>query len=519
MKRLSRGLQTGIAAMVVLALAACGGGDGEGATDEPTDDGDVVTAPELRIGTPTEPNSFDPAMAQEGHYLPYYQAVYDTLIKREPDGSLSPMLATAWEYDEGNTRLTLTLRDDVVFSDGAAFDSSAVKANIDHFIATNGPQVSQAIDIAEVETPDPLTAVIVLERPDPSLELSLANALGLMGSPDALGTEAIARDPVGSGPYLLDTAATVVGSEHVYLRNPDYWGDPLPYDRITIALLADETARLNALVSGQLNGAVFSRPSNAAEIEAAGLQVLTATSDWLGFIYFDRTGELSEPFGDLRVREALTIAVDTEAILDTIYAGYGEITDQLFGTATLAYREDLDDSGYAYDPDRARQLLADAGYGDGFEVDMPISPVFDPAVYTAIEQQWSEVGVTLNRVEYGPGEMIPAMLQGNHYIALMSLYQPNDWTAISQMVSPAATWNPLGTEDPTVTGLIEDIRLATDDAERESLLEELNEFLVEQQWFGGFFRPEQIYGVDQQTRVELQAQQAVPSIYNYSPVG
>ena len=508
-RREFHGLFMALAGAVTLGVSACG-------TDDSDSDG--ASAEELHLGGFVEPNSFDPATAQEGNYIPFYQAVYDSLIKREADGSLSPMLATKWEYNADNTRLTLTLKEGVTFTDGAAFDSSVVKKNIDHFKEANGPQANTAVDITGVETPDALTAVIVLSQPSPSLTLSLTNALGFMASPNAVGTENIARNPVGSGPYTLDSASTVVGSSYTFVTNASYWGTKLPYQKVVMEIMTDETARLNALKSGQINAAVFQRAASGQEIEAAGLTLYGQTADWAGLMLFDRTGSMEKSFQDKRVRQALNCAIDKEVILEQVYLGRGELTDQIFGTSTLAYKEALDTSVYAYDPARAKQLLADAGYASGLTLEIPVSPAFDPTIYTTLIQQWSEVGITVNKHEYGPGETIPALTSGKHYMAFMSLFTPDDWTTINQTVTPAATWNPLHTEDATVADLVNKIRFAKDDTEREGYAEQLNQYVVDEAWFAPFFRMMQVYGGDKNTKVTLQVEQAVPSLYNYAPV-
>jgi peptide/nickel transport system substrate-binding protein len=125
------------ATVAALALSACSAAD-----PEPAGSGGTETAPLLTIGALQEPTSWDPAQANEGHLAPIYQSVYDTLIKREPDGELSPMLATEWTTGEDGLSLTLELRTDVTFTDGTPFDADAVKANIEHFQGANGPMSS-----------------------------------------------------------------------------------------------------------------------------------------------------------------------------------------------------------------------------------------------------------------------------------------------------------------------------------------------------------------------------------------
>lgn len=510
MKKTTRLLTAALAGAVALGLAACTSGGG---SPEP---GEGQTAPLLTLGQFVEPTSFDPASAQEGNAFPMYQAVYDALIKRAPDGSLEPFLATDWEYNEDQTELTLTLRDDVTFTDGTAFDADAAVANIEHFREAGGPQANQASSIASVEAADATTLVISLTEPDPSLELSLANALGLMASPDAIGTEEIASAPVGSGPYVLESA--IVGSEYTFVRNDEYWGDQLPYDSVKFSIIADETARVNALRSGQINAAIFNAPTTAAELESAGFEVQHAPLNWSGFVYFDREGALNPALADSRVREAITVAIDKEGLLESTGAGLGELQDQIFPNTALSYLDDNAGSDrFAYDPDRARELLAEAGYADGFTLAMPISGVFPPALYATIEQNLADVGITMTRVEYGPGQTIPALLGGKHEIAYFTLAMFNDWTTIRQYIAPDAPWNPFGTSDPEVNDLIERFQFATSDEERTEAGQELNSWLIDNNWYGVFSTVESTYANDDTVVVELQTQQAAPSIYNYAP--
>ena len=110
------------------------------------------------------------------------------------------MLATKWQYNKDRTKLTLDLRDDVTFSDGAKFDAAAAKANLDNFKKANGPQMAQLAAVEDVKVVDADTIELDLSAPDPALEFSLSQAAGLMGSPKALGTEGIKTEPVGCGP-------------------------------------------------------------------------------------------------------------------------------------------------------------------------------------------------------------------------------------------------------------------------------------------------------------------------------
>ncbi|TAP40064.1 ABC transporter substrate-binding protein [Arthrobacter sp. S39] len=510
----SRVLSTVVTAVVAsLAFTACSGSTPQEST---TTQAGPETAPLLRIGSLQEPTSYDPAQANEGHQAPIYQAVYDTLIKREPDGTLSPMLATSWEPSDGNKAYTLKLRNDVKFTDGTAFDSAAVKANLEHFTKANGPLAGTARSVQTVETPDATTAVIRLSEPDPGLPYSLANAAGLMASPKVIGTDAIKTKPVGSGPYTLDSANTVAGSKITYVRNADYWGDKLPYDKVEFQILTDETARLNALKSGQVDAATLSRAATAVEAEGAGLLHKPFEVNWEGIFFFDRDGTKLPQLKDVRVREALTLAIDREALLQAVHLGKGTLTSQTFRPGTAGYDQALDGK-YTYDPDRARELLKEAG-AENLTFTFPITQVFDPSIYDSIIQNWQDIGVTVNRHQWGPGQAIPSMQRGEFPISYMALSQRDDWRHILFQLAPNAPWNPFKVTTPELSALFTKAQTGAE-AEQKDADKAVNEYMVDNYWFSPLYRLESHFYHNASVEVEPQTEQAVPSIYNYRPTG
>lgn len=507
--RTGRFAAASLAAALAISLAAC-------TPDAEPAPAPAETAPLLRLGAMLEPTSWDPAQANEGHLLPYYQAVYDTLLRRQPDGSLTPMLATEWELADDGLTLSLTLRDDVVFSDGSELDAEVVKANLDHFAATGGPMGSGLAAVDEVVVTGDDSIDLVLGEPDPALALALSGPAGMIASPETVGTEEIVTAPSGSGPYVLDTAATVSGSRYAFDRNADYWGDDLPFDRIEISVLSDETARVNALKSDQVDAVFLQTSASASDVAASGYANVPYDTDWEGLIFFDRTGAMVPELADVRVREALARAVDRDAILQAVQGGAGTLTGQIYGPESAGYDPEFDDA-HSYDPERARELLAEAGAED-LEITLPVSPALDPAIYAAIIQNWQDVGVTVNRFEWGPGQALPAMLRGEWPLVYMAVARQIDWGQVPYALAPDATWNPLGTEDDELTALIDALQTSVSEEDIAENSRAINEFLVENYWFSPFYRLQKHYYFnDLVVAVEAQAANAVPYIYNYRP--
>jgi len=496
----------GGAAVLALTLSGCGGGGGETSS---------TASSTLTLAPSPDVNSFAPADSRDAHLLQYYQPVYDSLIRISPEGEYEPMLATEWSYDDSGTVLHLELRDDVTFTDGVKFDGEAVKANLE---AVKGGTGTSAASFASIEsiTVNSATSVDVhLRAPDPGFIRQLALNGGMMASPAALGTEELKSVPVGSGPYIMDTSETTTSVQYTFKRNPDYWNpDDFPYDEIVLKPIADATARLNAVRSGQVDGA-FGDATNIPTAEGAGLTVTqSAGPGFQGLFIFDREGQIQPELADVRVRQAINYAIDPEAILQSAYSGEGTITRQVFNPESDAWVEDLNDA-YSYDPDKAQQLLAEAGVPDGFTLDIP-EPVF-PNVSPVLGQQLAAVGIDVNWVQVPVQTVQDEYLTGKYPVVWFQLQSSDPWQGVNFWGSTEAAYNPLHIADPEIEAQIEVARNAPDDDQRNQAYQELSQLYIDKAWFAPAYFPDAVYFSSADVEVTPQALQIVPSIYNYQP--
>jgi peptide/nickel transport system substrate-binding protein len=492
-----------------MALTSCSAGGGDAG------DGDSGTSGTLTLGSRVDLDSFDSAQAHVGHYMPFFQAAYDTLIRQEPDGTLTPMLATDWEYNEDRTALTLDLRTDVTFSDGAVFDAEAVKANIEHFQTANGRQASTLEDVESVEVVDDDTVTLNLSAPNPSLEYYLSQAAGFMGSPEALGTDEMATVPVGSGPYVIDEAASAIGVEYTFTRRDDYWNPDLQkFDTVVFKILDDDTARGNALATGQVDGADVLR-STLPQIEGAGLAYETRYIDWNGLMLLDREGAITPALGDVRVRQAINMALDRDALAEAGYGDTAQPTAQVFGEAATAFSPDFD-SFYEHDLEAAKALMAEAGYADGFTLAVPTLGQDMDVTWALIGDQLAEIGVTLSLDPVEFPDFLPGVAEGRWSVAEWSLFQGETWVAAKQLLVPQALYNPFRTTTPEMEALLDAVRQAP--AEEVEPAVALNEYVLENAWFAPTYRVPAFYGFDPTAiTVETQSGSVVPALYNYAP--
>jgi peptide/nickel transport system substrate-binding protein len=503
-----------VATAGAIALSSCSSGGTEESGGAGAAEG-TARGPVLNLGQIQDIRSWDPGQAGVGPQLVPYQLAYDTLLLREPDGTLNPMLATEWGYtDDTNTTFSLDLRTDVTFSDGAALDAEAVVANLEHFRSANGPQANQLAGVSAVTAVDEDTVEITLAQPNPALDYYLSQAAGLIASPEALGSDELTATPVGSGPYAMDTASSVAGNQYAFTARDDYWNADLQHwDAVTLKVLSDPAARVNAVTSGQVD-AVPLDARTVGQAEGAGVDIVTYDSDWMGLLLFDRGGQVNPELADVRVRQAINHAFDRETILAQLQGGYGEVTGQVFGPTSTAFVEDLDEA-YAYDPEKARELLADAGYADGFTLTVPLGEPMS-SVAPFFVQPLADIGITVETASVPVQNYQAELGSGKYPAGWWVLFQGPTWVAIQQLLSTEALYNPFDSTDPELEGLIDTVRAGGADAE--SAAQDVNQYLVDNAWFAPWFRVNGILAVrGDVVQVEPQVEQAVPSVYNYTP--
>jgi len=198
----------GVAALA-LTLAGCGGGKtSTGGSSAGTSGGGGT----LTLGLIVPATTFSAQDMNFANESPYGQAVYDSLLKADPEGKIGPSLAKEWTYDAAKTTLDMTLRDDVTFTDGQKFNADAAAKNLIRFRDGHSPNKSFLAAVKDAKAVDDTHLKITLKDSDPALLIHLTQNAGMMESPGAFNSPDIKTKPVGSGPYVLDTAGTVVGN-------------------------------------------------------------------------------------------------------------------------------------------------------------------------------------------------------------------------------------------------------------------------------------------------------------------
>jgi len=376
------------ALLLVLALTAVIAGCTP-AGQQTTPAGDRHT---LVVGATLEPASMD-AFHNSAASIPQVLLynVYETLVKVDSDGKLKPLLAQGWEVSPDRLTYTFHLNPAAKFASGAALDATAVKTGFEKLKADTKLTETlraQAAIVASVEAPEASTVVFTLTRPSLMWLYDMSSTLGMVVDPTFTGDLATAT--AGSGPYTLQKLNK--GTSVVLGKSPSYWGTPGRFDEVTFRYIADPNAQNAAMLSGEIDVVSnLQAPESLAQFsDTSRFSVIRGTTN--GEVVLGLNHQ-TKALQDLRVRQALTMAIDRTALRDTVWNGEGTLIGSM-AVPTDPWYTDLSGTN-PYDPARARELLADAGYAEGLTLRLRV-PTTAYATKSAkfVASQLRDVGVT-----------------------------------------------------------------------------------------------------------------------------
>lgn len=379
-----------VAAAGWLTLAACSAGSTSGETESGPSLDPAAGDAAITVALTGEPVNLD-FTTTAGAAIPQalMSNVYEGLVEIDQDGEVQPLLAESWDVSEDGRTYTFRLHDGVTFSNGEAFTAEDVKFSIDR-VRSDAWVSSLKSKMDVVETVDVVSGTeveIVLSRPSSSWLFDMGTLVGAMFDPS--GVDDLANEAIGTGPFVITEWAR--GEAITMEAREDYWGAAPNVQTATLRYFADAVATTNALRAGDVDVVYnMQAPELLSTFESDdAYQVLEGTSN--GEVLLAMNNKAA-PFDDIRVRQAVMHAIDKQAVVDTAWNGYGTVVGGPV-PPTDPYYEDLTDL-YPYDPDRARELLAEAGYPDGLEVTftVPTRP-YATAVSEIVVSQLAEVGM------------------------------------------------------------------------------------------------------------------------------
>lgn len=415
-----------ILAAVAIGLAACNPSPSPSPNPSGAQASPPASASTLTVGLSAEAESLDPALVYQSAGMSVMFALFDTILTIAPDGSLGPGLATSWTIVDPKT-IELKLRSGVTFQGGSeAFDAEAVRFSIyrimDRDPATGAPITDDTkklnsqwsrdfASVDKIDVVDPTTVRILLTAADATIPNALGRTFVVPPKYVAqVGNNGFAQKPVGTGPFAF--VERVKDDHTTVLKNASYWdsprGKPL-VDTVVFRPIPDAATRLNELVTGGVDLVQDPSPDQLDRITAAGGTVPTMGDARRYMIFFSTDGKgvlaenpnktpaqktALEALAKPAVRQALNLAVDRQAIIDTLLKERGSKMTGLFVEGDLGFDPSV--KPFDYDPATAKQMLADAGYPNGFEVDLDICTCDRTDLPEAVAGELAKVGVTVN---------------------------------------------------------------------------------------------------------------------------
>ena len=377
MKKLRTLFVSALVLMLTVALCGCGG--------DKAGTGEAIT-----VGIPQDiEDSLDPHTAMAAGTREVLFNIFEGLVKPDSNGQLNPAIASEYSIEDGGKTYIFTLRDGVTFHNGEPVTAEDVIASIMRCADTGDgtPLVAAFSNISSVDKKDDKTVVISLKNADTDFLCNLTTAVI-----PAAHIDDISSNPIGTGPYMYVSRSP---QENIVLKRYDgYWGEKAYIENVTFKIISNPDTIVMNLEGGAID--MFPRVTTAQAAQlSSNFDIEEGTMNLVQALYLNNA---AKPFDDMRVRQALCYAIDPQEIMDFAFDGRGtEIGSSMFPSFGKYYMPELADT-YNQDIEKAKELLADAGYPDGFEFTIKVPSNYTQHVDTAqiLKEEFKAIGVTAN---------------------------------------------------------------------------------------------------------------------------
>ena len=465
----------------------------------------TATAAQLTVGTQYEP-SIDPHFLYLSHNAAYARHVFGGLTDRDENARIIPAIATSWKNLDATT-WEFKLRKGVKFHDGSNVTAEDFVFSVNRIPKVpNNPSsyVMNVEMIADVTIKDPYTLIIKTKEPYPLLPNRLSDVAIVSKKLVENATTAdftTGKVAIGTGPYKF--VEYIPGDRYVLKRNENYWGKKPAFERVVFKVISNNAARVAALLGGDVDMVDVVQPADVPTLEKRGFWVFKRPSSRVIFLTIDSNRDQSpyvtdnegqplrtNPFKDVRVRQALSKAINRDAIVARIMEGLAETNSQLIPRGWYSYNPKIVEK---YEPERAKELLASAGYPNGFGLTIHAPSdryVNDQKIIQGIAQMLSTIGIKM-KVETMPPGMYFGRLN-KHEFSLALLGWENSMTGSSMMCLNAAfrtydkdkgvgTWNSGGYSNSEFDSVMDQATSTFDAKKCEELLMRAMKILMDDQ--------------------------------------
>jgi len=507
--------------VLILILAAC---TDDSNVEEEATEGEETAAAEggtLTLAIPSDAVSMDPHGSNDVPSEQIRDTIYEPLLKQDENFEIVPVLAEEYEQVD-DTTWKFKLREGVTFHDGSEFNAEVVKANIERVkdVAKASPRSFLLDMVTEVNIIDDYNIELITEYPFAPLANNLTHGAGKMISKDLIDAdyqqaldeagsdlsleeyydlraeggeehEAVANEissfvgqlvetePVGTNYFKVDSRSP--GEQTAVVRNDDYWGDTALLDGVTFKVVSEPGSRIAELESGSSDAILATLSSNIDRVEGND-DVTLLRNDSVSIDYIGFNTE-KEPFDDPRVRQAITHAFDSQAVLDGVYNGSGTPAEAPLAPGVLGYSEDLE--GLEYDMERAEELLDEAGVED-LTINLMVNDDNPERVDVALwlQESLSNLGIKVNVEQVEWGAYLAATGEGEHDMYILGW--SNSTGDPDNGISPLFHSDNIGPDgnrsfynNPELDSILDEARQSTEESEREELYMEAQQILVD----------------------------------------
>lgn len=426
-----------------------------------------------------DPVGLDPHITSAYSSFQILENVLDTLVTLDEEQNVVPSLAESWSISEDGLTWTFNLREGVMFSNGRELTADDVVYTYERMLdpETGSGNAYLLAGVIDVDAPDASTVTMTLDAPNPGLlgKLGINKAVGIIAR-ESVEEGTINTRPIGTGPFMVSDFQP--GTRLLLERNPNYWQEGLPYlDAVDVRIIADESVRRTALVSGDVDWTISVPAQSVSELESRDDVIVDSVP--AGAYWYIGLNTEEPPFDDVRVRQAIAYAINRDNLAMAGAFGNAQPTqDPIPSSSTW----DFAYTPYEQDLDQARALLEEAGYADGFEMEIMPTTQYEESVRMAqvIQANLGQLGITtsINTLEWA--EWLETQGRGEYDTYVCSwngLVDPDDFFYAQHKTGEV--FNFTGYSNPTVDELLDEGRTTQDPDARREIYAEINRAIVD----------------------------------------
>ena len=400
------------ALMLSVSLCACTGDTAPSESPAASaQSGEPSYGGSVTVGISQDLDSLDPHKAVAAGSSEVLFNIFEGLVKASSDGEVREAVASDYQVSEDGLTYTFTLREGVTFHNGNPVTVEDVVYSLERCAGSenNGtPLISAFSNVTDISAPDDSHVVVTLAEPSLEFIYSMTAAIIPAGSGDG-----IAQNPVGTGPFRY---VSYTPQDSMVIEKYDgYWGDPAYLDQVTFRIITNSDTLVMSLQSGSLDMAIHVPNTQASQVEGQ----FTVVEDTMKLVQALYLNNAVKPFDDVRVRQALCYAIDVQQIIDLVCDGAGvQVGTSMYPAFSKYYMEELNNA-YPYDVEKAKELLAEAGYGDGLDLKMYVSGDVRNRTAQVVQAQLAQIGVNVDINVYEWGAFQDAINAGEHELLIL----------------------------------------------------------------------------------------------------